>query len=151
MISLAWIVARYKKFKLFVENRAIIIRNLIPIDRWHYVRAKENVAEIITQFNSIDLVNNNVWRRYIFLCNYFEESSHGRKNVDFVNLEDSLLTQYNDEVKNICRMNSCLSCKEDLSKITDLFGFSNLRKLFAVSVLLLRFVYNLKRRVKSKI
>ena len=63
MISLAWIVARYKEFKLFAENRVIVIRNLIPIDRWHYVRAKENVAEIITQFNSIDLVNNNMWRK----------------------------------------------------------------------------------------
>ena len=34
MILLAWIVARHKGFKLFVENRVIVIRDLIPIDRW---------------------------------------------------------------------------------------------------------------------
>ena len=32
MISLAWRVARHKEFKLFVENRVIGIRNLIPIE-----------------------------------------------------------------------------------------------------------------------
>ena len=81
---------------------------------------------------------------------YFEESSHDRKNVDFVNLEDSLLAQYNDEVKNICSVNLCLSCEEDVSKIIDLCRFSNLRKLYFVTALVLRFVYNLKRRVKGK-
>ena len=25
------------EFKLLVENRVIVTRNLIPIDRWHYV------------------------------------------------------------------------------------------------------------------
>ena len=102
LILLAWIVARHKEFKLFVESRVIVrvivIRNLIPIDRWHYVSTKENVADIITGFNSIDLVNNSMWWKGIkFLYCYFEESSHDRKNVDFVNLQDSLLTQYNEQ------------------------------------------------------
>ena len=102
MISLTWIVARHKEFKLFVENRVIVIRNLIPIDRWHYVNTKENVADIITRFNSIDLVKNSMWwKGPKFLYCYFEESSHDKKNVDFVNLKDSLLTQYKDEVKNM--------------------------------------------------
>ena len=151
MISLAWIVARHKEFKPFVENRVILIRNLTPIDRWHYVSTKENVADIITRFNSIDLVNNSMWwKGPKFLYCYFEESSHDRKNVDFVNLEDSLLAQYNDEVKNICSVNLCLSCEEDVSKIIDLCRFSNLRKLYFVTALVLRFVYHLKRRVKGK-
>ena len=61
MISLAWIAARHKEFKLFVENRVIVIRNLIPIKRWHYVSTKENAADFITCFNSADLVNNSMW------------------------------------------------------------------------------------------
>ena len=64
-------------FKLFLENRVIVIKNLTPIDRWHYVSAKEIVAGIITRFNSIDLVNNSMWwKEPKFLYNYFEESSH---------------------------------------------------------------------------
>ena len=97
MILLAWIVVRHKEFKLCVENRVIVrvtvIRNLIPIDRCHYVSTKENVADIITRFNSIDLVSNSMWwKGSKFLYCYFEESSHDRKNVDFINLEDSFLT-----------------------------------------------------------
>ena len=145
MISLAWIVARHKGFKLFVENRVIVIRDLIPIDRWQYASTKENVSDIITRFNSIDLVNNRKWwKGPKFLYCYFEESFHDRKNVDFFNLKDSLLAQYNDEVKNICSVNLCLSC-EDILKIIDLCRFSNLRKLCFVTALVLRFVYNLKR------
>ena len=99
MISLTWIVARRKEFKLFAENR-VIVRNLKLIDRWHYASTERNVADIITCFNSIDLVNNSVWwQGPKFLYNYFEESSHDRKNFDFVNLGDFLLTQYNEEIK----------------------------------------------------
>ena len=54
MVSLAWIVAPHKEFKLFVENRVIVIRNLIPIERWHYDSTKENVADFITCFKSVD-------------------------------------------------------------------------------------------------
>ena len=105
MVSLAWIVARHKEFKLFVENRVIVIRNLIPIDRWHYVSTKENIADILTRFNLIDLVSNSMWwKGPKFLYCYFEKCSLDRKNVNFVNLEDSLMTLYNDEVKNICRV-----------------------------------------------
>ena len=53
------------------------------------------------------------WKGPKFLYCYFEESSYQRKNVDFVNLEDSLLTQYNDKVKNICSVTLCLSCEKD--------------------------------------
>ena len=113
MTSLAWIVARHKEFKLIVENRVIVIRNLIPIDGWHYVSTKENVADIITRFHSIDLVNNSMWwKGPKFLYCHFEESSHNRKNVDFVNLEDSLLTQYNDEVKNVRSVNYVYHAKK---------------------------------------
>ena len=94
MNSSAQIVARHKESKFFVENRAIVFRNLIPIDRWHYVSTKENVADIITSFNSIDLVNNNKLRKGPkLLYYYFEERSYDKENIDFVNLEDSLLTQ----------------------------------------------------------
>ena len=61
MISLTWTAARNKEFKLFVENRVIVIRNLIPIVRWHYISTKENVVDFITRFNSVDLVNNSMW------------------------------------------------------------------------------------------
>ena len=48
----------------------------------------------------------------------------------------------------ICSVNLCLSCKKDVPKIIDLSRFSNLRKLYFVTELVLRFVYNLKRRLK---
>ena len=152
IISLAWIVARHKVFKLFAQNRVTVVRNSIPIERWHYVSTKENVADFVTRFNFVDLVNNSMWwKGPKFLHYYFEGNSHCRENVDFDSLKDSLPTQYNDEVKNICSVNLCLSREKDISKIIDLCRFSNLRKLYFVTALVLRFVYNLKRRVKGKI
>ena len=47
-------------------------------------------------------------------------------------------------------MNLCLACEKDILKLIDLYRFSNLRKLYFVTVFILRFVYNLKRRVKDK-
>ena len=47
-------------------------------------------------------------------------------------------------------MTLCLSCEKDVSKIIDLCRFSNLRKLDFVTALVLRFVYNLKRKVNGK-
>ena len=47
----------------------------------------------------------------------------------------------------ICSVNLCLSCKKDVSKIIDLCRFSNLRKLYFVTELVLGFVYDLKRRL----
>ena len=92
MISLAWIVARHNKFKSFVENRVINVINLISIDRWNYVSTKENVADIITCFNSIAFYSSNSmwWKGPKLSYNYFEESSLHRKNDDFVNLEVKL-------------------------------------------------------------
>ena len=43
-----------------------------------------------------------------------------------------------------------MKSKKDKLKIIDLCRFSSLRKLYFVTVLVLRFVYKLKRRVKGK-
>ena len=95
-----------------------------------YVSTKKNVADIIARLNYIDLVNNSMWwKGPRSLHYYFEQSSHDMKNVDFVNLKDSILTQCNDEVKNI------LSHEKNISKIIDLCRFSNLRKLYFVTAL----------------
>ena len=47
-------------------------------------------------------------------------------------------------------MNLCLSCEKDISKIIDLCKFSNLRKLYFVTALVLRFVHNSKKKGKGK-
>ena len=75
------------------------------------------------------------WNGPKFLYSYLEEICQGGKIFDFVNLEDSLLTLYNDEVKNICSVNLCSSCEKDISKIIDLRRFGNLRKLYFVTAL----------------
>ena len=102
MISLAWIVVRHKEFKLLVENRVIVTRNLIPIDRWHYVSTKENEADIITPFNSIDLVNNSMWWKgpKLLYCD-FEESSHDRRKLMTMKSFKCRLRQYYRKYKSI--------------------------------------------------
>ena len=65
-ISLSWIEAVNQKFKLFVQNRVIKIRENVNAFLWRYCDTKENPADIITRFSSSDklsenLSNNSIW------------------------------------------------------------------------------------------
>ena len=65
-ISLSWIEAVNQKFKLFVQNRVIKIRENVNAFLWRYRDTKENPADIITRFSSSDklsenLSNNSIW------------------------------------------------------------------------------------------
>ena len=73
-ISLAWIKAEKKEFKVFVQNRVIDIRKHVSSsDKWFYVKSEDNPADIITRMNCI--VNQNLWwhgpRFLLDVENYF--------------------------------------------------------------------------------
>ena len=48
-ISLSWIKGVNQEFKLFVQNRAIKIRQSVKPSLWSYCNTKENPADIITR------------------------------------------------------------------------------------------------------
>ena len=60
MISLAWINARDKEFRTFVQNRIISIRKNVNEKHWFHCRSELNAADILTKDKKIDL---NLWLR----------------------------------------------------------------------------------------
>ena len=72
-ISLSWIRAVNREFKLFVQNRVIKIRENVNTSLWRYCDTKENPADIIKRFSSSNnstenLSNNSIrWDGPLFL------------------------------------------------------------------------------------
>ena len=54
-VSLAWINARSKEFKTFVQNRVLEIRKNVSIANCFFGRSEENAADIITRSNMIHI------------------------------------------------------------------------------------------------
>ena len=44
----------------FIENRVIFIREKVKFILWNYAASKDNSADLITRFESVDL-NNSLW------------------------------------------------------------------------------------------
>ena len=61
LITLSWIKCIKKEYNPFVQNRVIKIRNNVNHAFWNFCSTKENVADIITKFNSHDLLKNTMW------------------------------------------------------------------------------------------
>ena len=62
-ISLWWIDKQtHKNWKVWVQNRVVVIRDNVPSQRWFYVPTKINPADIATGItNSIKLASNSLW------------------------------------------------------------------------------------------
>lgn len=44
-VALSWLVNSHTSFKVFISNRVHLVRQLIPISRWFYVRTNENPVD----------------------------------------------------------------------------------------------------------
>ena len=55
MISLAWINARDKEFRTFVQNRLIGIRRNVHEELCYHCRSEQNAADILTKNKKVNL------------------------------------------------------------------------------------------------
>ena len=60
MITLSWIKAYDQEFATFIQNRVIFIREKVKFNLRNYVASQDNIADLITRFESVDL-NNSLW------------------------------------------------------------------------------------------
>lgn len=62
-VALHWIKGEPAKWKPFIRNRAVFIRQLISPDRWFYVKSAENPADLVSRGCEFgELQNNSLWR-----------------------------------------------------------------------------------------
>ena len=52
MVTLSWIKATDQEFTTFVQNRVVFIREKVNRKFWKYVTSQENLADLITRFES---------------------------------------------------------------------------------------------------
>ena len=151
MITLTWIQSG-KKLKPFEETRVQKIRENVNPNRWFHCKSEENPADVITRFTPLDDDKSNLfYNGPLFLKNFNEEKSI-EVNMDIMN---KIVNDYTGEVirDNITR-HTLINSKSDLVEITkviDTNKYSNLRKLFEVTGWMLRFVNNLKSKIRRGI
>lgn len=61
---LAWLKSNPKKWSTFVSNRVGDIRELLPSVKWHYIRSKDNPADLASRgcYPSQIIDNHNWWQ-----------------------------------------------------------------------------------------
>ena len=142
MITLSWIKSLDQEFKTFVQNRVIFIQGKVNFKLWNYVATKENPADLITRFDSIEIngSSNSLWLEGPdFLKNedVKEDSSNfGKENLEKLLKHESTVATFskkNDKPK---------ESETGIHKIIDIGITNNYTYLINVTAWMLRFAEN---------
>ena len=137
-VSLAWIKAKHKEFKMFVQNRVIKIRENVRGEDWHYCRTNENPADIITRGNTYP--NFDLW--------WNGPESLVKTDVRVYEAETN--PHYLNEVATIkVVLHASMNKPYSIGNLIDISRFNDLLKLFRVTAYVLRFARNLKAKLKG--
>ena len=147
-ISLAWIKAVEKEFKVFVQNRVVDIRKNVNPDNWFYCRTYDNPADIITRFKTIESLESLHlwWHGPSFLM-----SSNDTTDKEFDDSYDVNIDLFQEEI--LCRKVLVATVEKNetfIDSIIDINKYSDFLKLLRVTSLVYRFVDNLKKKVSKK-
>ena len=142
MVSLAWINAREKEFKTFVQNRVISIRNNVSEDHWRHCRSEDNAADVLTKDKStID------WKAWIHGPEFLYNS------CDVERVERTLEPrEFSKEIKDV-KGSMALKVSQTsylIGNIININHYNDLLKLLRVTALVIRYVHNLKAKVLKK-
>ena len=137
-----------------MQNRVIKIRESVKPSLWNYCNTKENPADIITRFRPHDLSSNSLWwEGPFFLKDINEETLCTKENLEIETQKNDaeFITEFGREIINkSTTLVSILKEVFGLGNIINIEYFSNLIKLFHLSVGVLRFVTNLKKKRSSR-
>ena len=144
-VVLSWIRNSNKEFKQFVENRLVEIRKLAPPELWRYVPTKQNPADIASRgTTATQLAENKLWwNGPEFLIKSIE---HWPSQPCHVQEDDSELKSPRVSVTT-----SAVNLAKNLSimELIDVSKYSSIVRLLRVTVYVLRFINNLKKRAKN--
>ena len=149
-VALAWIRGKEKSWKPWVENRVVEIRKVVDRAGWRYVKSGLNPADVPTRISS------NICES--FTGCWFEGPSFLLSLKDYaeVEVENSGGGEISQvgmaEVANFSNQThkGQDNQKCSLSSVINSDRFSSLKKLILVTGYVLRFVNNLRKRVKKE-
>ena len=95
-VALAWIKAKNKELKTFVQNRVIEIRKNVSIENWYYCKSVDNPADIITRTTyDVNIINECLWLN----CPMFLRERENPVNYDnYTNYNNDDSRDFNAEV-----------------------------------------------------
>ena len=157
-VSLAWIKGKEKRWKPWVENRVVTIREIVDRDNWLYVKGEVNPADIPTRMSKDlnDCFENEWFSGPRFLRESFFEMNSSE--FDFISPEaageakksfsvGNDVDVVKDDTETLTMTTTVTEC--DLSEILDFERFSSLRKLVNTIALIFRFIQNVKKKVST--
>ena len=161
-IALAWILSINKELKTFCQNRVDVIRKNVDISKWLYVKSSENPADIITRLNDCDLSENSIWFKgpsFLYLSEIYDKKLFVVENDSRVylkhNSDISKEVNSNDyyEKLHVIQTNVSLVSEikgSNISEILNITNYSELQKLLRFTSYILRFINNIKRKLKKE-
>jgi hypothetical protein len=161
-IALAWIRGKEKCWEPWVEHRVVAIRKVIDRGRWNFVKGELNPADIPTRVSSnlIEcfsgcwfggpsmLLSHESLEQVISTNCTNDESLLGRVDVEH---SSEILGTTSPDVSNLtAQTNTEDSETRSLSSVINCKRFSSLKKLIVTTGYVLRFIKNLRKRIKKQ-
>ena len=145
--ALFWVKSVECEWKQFIQNRIDKVRKLVSPKAWNYCPGKLNPADIPTRgLGATDLKDNETWW---YGPKFLRQTSDNWPEQPNTHMPDG--NQIQDELKAEFRRNfqkvstNYTSAPEtSVESVIDPYGYSDVIELFHVSVLVLRFIRNLK-------
>lgn len=143
-VTRAWIKAKDKEFKVFVQNRVLQIGKNINEERWFYCRSEDDPADILTRSNNDP--NCKLWWEGPQFLNVPRFSV-----IDEATIISDETPGFRDELRNLNETSSHASVNYKLSigNIMDIQKHNDLMKLLRITAFVLRFIGNLKAKLNN--
>ena len=128
---------------MFVQRRVEQIRSLVGLDSWFYVRSKLNPADLLSRGLLLSqLVNNDLW--------FNGPSAILSSDVPFLKYKVDNLPVKENTVLLVTEEEEAISENVIYLDIMNISCYSSYTKLLRDAAFVLRFILNLKRRVKKE-
>ena len=153
-ITLWWIYRITKEFKQFVQNRPVEIRKLVDFRKWRYCPSEENPSDMPTRSMKLSnlMKNSKWWKGPKFLSKTkefcpsqlaFDKLENSFEEIK-LELKENPRSDFSDVFVNL----TCATTF-DLENIISCGAYSSLDRLLRVTSYVLRFVNNLKSKLKK--
>ena len=153
-ITLWWIYGITKEFKQLVQNRLVEIRKLVDFRKWRYCPSEENPSDTPTRgMKLFSLMKNSKWwkgPKFLSKTNKFWPSqlAFDKFENSFEEIKLELKENPRSDFSDVFINLTCASTF-DLENIISCEAYSNLDCLLRVTSYVLRFVNNLKSKLKK--
>ena len=148
-VALYWIQGTEREWKQFVQNRADEIRKLLPSNCWRHGAGESNPADLPSRgLPFSELATSKRWRegpdwlRNEEVNNYEEDTSES--------VPEECAPELKARERKLLHNLMVTESQLGLNQLMDCKQYSSLHRLLRVSAYVLRFVEELKRRIKDK-